>query len=70
MHHPKAGSRLSHYSATNPNARRNIVKSNRGHKVIVGTGFKVAVIVFALNYMHMQAVVQVMQAVTKNASLQ
>ena len=70
MCQPKAGSRLSLYSATSSNARRSIGESNRGHKVIVGAGWRVVVTILALNCMHMQAVVQVTQVITKTAVLQ
>ena len=42
----------------------------RGHKAIARTGCRVVVIIFAINCMHMQAVVQVTQAVAKTAPLQ
>ena len=38
VHQPKAGSRLSLYGATSPNAMRSITESNRGRKVIAGIG--------------------------------
>ena len=63
MHQPKAGSRLSAYTATSQNSRRSIAESNRENKVIVGIGWRVVVMTFTLNCMHMQAVVHVMQAV-------
>ena len=69
MWQPKVGGKLSTYIATSCNARRSTVESNRGHKVIVGKGWRVVVIIFTLNCMHMQAVVHVTQAVTKTAPL-
>ena len=63
------GKRLSPYSTTS-SARRSIAESNSGHKVIVGTGWKGVVTIFALNCMHMQAVAQVTQAVAKTTKLQ
>ena len=70
MHQPKINSKVSPYSATSPNARRNITKSFRGHGVIVTIGWRVVVSIFALNCRHIQAVVQEMQAVAKTAPLQ
>ena len=70
MHQPKAGGRLCFYNATYPNARRSIDESKIGHKVIVGTGWRVVVTISALNCMYIQAVVQVTQAVAKTALLQ
>ena len=61
------GGRQSAYSATSRNARESIVESNRGHKVIVGTGWRVVITTFKLNCIHMQTVVHVMQAVAKIA---
>ena len=61
MHQPKASGRLSPYNANSPNARISIAESNRENKVIFGTYWRVVVII-ALNCMHMQEVVQVMQA--------
>ena len=57
MHQPKAGSILSFDRATNPNVMKRTIESNRGHKVIVGIGWRVIVIILTLNCMHMQAVV-------------
>ena len=70
MHQPKAGGRLSPYSATSSKGKKSNAKSTSGHKVIVGTSWRVVVTIFVLSCMHMQAVVQVMQAVAKNALLQ
>ena len=69
MHQPKTSARLSPYNAISPNARINIKDSTRGHGVIVRIGWRVVVTIFALNCMHMQAVVQEMQAVAKTAPL-
>ena len=70
MRQPKAGVRLSTYSATYQNARSSIAESNREHKVIVGVGWRVVVTTFVLNCMHMQTEVHVTQAVKKTALLQ
>ena len=69
MHQPKAGGTLRLYGANSSNARNN-AKSKRGHKMIVRTGWRLVVIIFALNCMHMQALVQVLQVVAKTALLQ
>ena len=65
MHQLKTSGRLSPYSATSPNARRNITESTREQKVIVGVGWKVLVPIFVLKYMYIQAIVQEMQAIAK-----
>ena len=64
---PKVGSKLSPYSATSHSAKRRTKDSKRGHKVIFGIDWRVFTTMFVLNCMHMQAVVQIMQAVTKTA---
>ena len=69
MHQPKVSGRLSENSATSQNARRSIAESNRYHIVIVEMGWRVVVTTFALNCMHMQAVVHLTQAVTKTCSV-
>ena len=55
---------------TSFNSGISIAKSNREHKVIVRIGWRVIVTSFALNCMHIQAVVHVTQAFTKIAPLQ
>ena len=70
MHQPKAGGRLSPYGATSPYAKKSIKVSSRGLKVIVGIGWIIVITIFALNCMHMRAVVQVTQAVIKSTLLQ
>ena len=70
MHRPKLGFRLSTYSISGQNARRIIAKSNRGHKVIVGKGWRVVVTILALNCIYMQAVVRLTQTVAKATLLQ
>ena len=67
---PKAANRQSPYSATSCNARKSTAESNRRHQVIVGIGWRVYVMISALNCMRMQVMVQVMQAITKTAPLQ
>ena len=67
---PKAGGRLSPYSATSYNAKISIAKSNRGHKVIIKKGWRVVVAPFAVNCIHMQVVVHIAQAATKTTLLQ
>ena len=70
MRQPKAGGRLSPYSATSSNASISIAKINKGHIVIVKIGWRVIITPFVLNCMHIQAVVHVMQAVAKTTLLQ
>ena len=70
MYWPKTSGKLSPYSATASNARRNITESTRGHRVIVGTGWRVAFSIFAFNYMHIQAVVKEMHVFAKTSPLQ
>ena len=70
IHQLKAGGRPNPYSATSFSVRKSVTKSTRGHKMIFETGRRVAVIILSVNYMHMQAMVQVTQAITKTAPLQ
>ena len=70
MHQPKASGRLSPYSTTSSNNRISIAENNRGHKVIVRIGWRVVVTTCALNCIHMQVVVHIMQAVAKTILLQ
>ena len=70
MHQPKASGKLSAYSVTSSNVRISIAESNREHKVIVGIGLRVVFTTFVFNCMHMQAMVHVIQAVTKTALFQ
>ena len=70
MHQTKAGGSLNLHNTNSPNARRSIAESNKRYEVIVGIGWRVVVTNFALNCMHMQAVVQVMKVIVKTTPLQ
>ena len=70
MKQPKTGGKLIPYSATSPNARRNITESTKGHIVIFGIDWSIVLSFFSLNCIYMQAVLQEIQAVAKPTPLQ
>ena len=55
------------YSTTGPNAKKKMTESTRWYKIIARIDKRVVILCFALNCMHMYAMVQETQ-VTKNCS--